>query len=205
MPSSSPPPSLTAAATCSYYKRRIEEVWIIAQEHEKNGKPRPAHCHTCWHAALIRCVRLGRLKDAEDLLRPARVLGTPDEVRRAVANGISFNMGAKSAFAMVRLLVQFMPTTRQCWRDKEGPQARLLYMSLFLRYEDLTLLLLQTCPISSRGTFAEIAFVMASELALPKVVQALVLFSPHPSGELQEPEAEENDEELPKFDPWTLL
>jgi len=112
MPSSSPPPSLTAAATCSYYKRRIEEVWIIAQEHEKNGKSRPAHCHTCWHAALIRCVRLGRLKDAEDLLRPARVLGTPDEVRRAVANGISSNMGAKGAFAMVRLLVQLMPTTR---------------------------------------------------------------------------------------------
>ena len=77
-------------------------------------------------------------------------------------------------------------------------------MPLFLRYEDLTLLLLQTCPISSRSTFAEIAFVMASELALPKVVQALVLFSPHPSGELQEPETEENDEELPKFDPWTL-
>ena len=146
----------------------------------------------------------GRLEDAEDLLRPARVLGTPDEVRRAVVNGISYNMGAKGAFAMVRLLVQFMPETRQCWRDKEGSEGRLLYMSLFLRYKDITLLLLQTCPISSRGTFAEIAFVMASELALPKVVQALVLFSPHPSGELQEPEAEKDEKDLPKFDPWTL-
>lgn len=153
---------------------------------------------------MIRCVRLGRLKDAEDRLRPTRVLGTPDEVRRAVTNGISYNLGAKGTFAMVRLLVQFIPKTRNCWRDKEGPEARLLYLSLFMRYEDVTLLLLQTCPISSRRTFAEIAFVMASELALPKVVEALVLFSADRSSELQEPEAEEDDKDLPKFDPWTL-
>jgi hypothetical protein len=133
------------------------------------------------------------------------VLGTPDEVRRAVANGISYNMGAKGTFAMVRLLVQFLSETpRSCWRDKEGPEARLIYLSLFMRFEEITLLLLQTCPISSRGTFAEIAFVMASELALPGVVQALVLFSPDRSSDLPDPkEAEEDDNDLPKFDPWT--
>lgn len=144
--SSSPPPTLlTEASTCRYFKSRIENVRVIAQEHTKgDGKPRPAHCHTCWHAALIRCVRIGRIKEAEDLLRPTRVLGTPDEVRRAVANGISYNMGAKgTVHGMVRLLAQFLPETpRSCWRDKKGPEARLLYMSLFMRYEKITLLLL---------------------------------------------------------------
>lgn len=180
---------------------------VIAQEHTKgDDKPRPAHCHTCWHAALIRCVRNGRIKEAEDLLRPTRVLGTTDEVRRAVANGISYNMGAKGTVGMVRLLLQFLPETpRSCWRDKEGPEARLLYMSLFMRYEEITLLLLQACPITSRGAFAEIAFVMASELALRKVVQALLLFSPdRASDDLEEEDEEDDDTDLPKYDPWTL-